>query len=87
MSAHTPGPWPDPEYDNDDCSGGYWYDIPGVCRAIYKTEDARLIAAAPELLAAVEASLAYNSAKYEDVDALYDRWIDLSRAAIEKATS
>jgi hypothetical protein len=52
MSATTPGPWPEPEHDSSDTNGSSWYDIPGICRMVYKEDDACLIHAAPDLLAA-----------------------------------
>lgn len=44
MSEHTKEPWPQPEYDNDDCSSFQWWEIPGVGR-IYSKEDASRIVA------------------------------------------
>lgn len=47
----TPGPWPEPEHDNDG-NGGFseWWEIEGIAR-VYKEADARLIAAAPDMYA------------------------------------
>jgi asparagine synthetase A len=87
MSKHTPGPWPTPDYDNDTGpDDGYfveWWDIEGVCK-VDKKEDAMLIAAAPCLLAALQAcdeAMEYMSE--------YDIPITLPekvKAAIRKAT-
>lgn len=52
MNAYTPGPWPEPEEDNNDTSSPCWYDIPGICRMVYKEADAHLMKAAPDLLEA-----------------------------------
>lgn len=54
IAAHTPGPWPEPEYDNHG-NGGFaeWWEIGGIAR-VYQPDDARLIAAAPLLLEAAQ---------------------------------
>jgi len=61
MSEHTPGPW---EYDaNDDAVYGPEADgFPFVMSTLnIKEPDARLIAAAPELLAALEHLMAQDN--------------------------
>jgi hypothetical protein len=76
---HTPGPWPAPE---EDCgSGGSWYDIDGICRFVSKEADARLIAAAPELLAALEEMFDTDPSCTPSTKAM-----KMGRAAIAKAT-
>lgn len=54
MNEHTPGPWPKPEHDNSDVSANEWWNVPGIARYIYDEANARLIAAAPEMLAELE---------------------------------
>lgn len=89
MSKHTPGPWTDVSVD-----GSYWgvYSSSGdvVAQAqqirpmkddptqIERHANARLIAAAPELLEALEAAY-YNEGGYQ-------AWKEQARAAIRKAT-
>lgn len=56
MSKHTPGPWNyKPTSGFDYGSTIYW--IPGICTNVDKEADARLIASAPELLAALQLML------------------------------
>jgi hypothetical protein len=66
-AKHTPGPW-NPIKSPDDCGGGWWIQGPEIneCRDLtilspnFSTEaNARLIAAAPDLLAAAESALAF----------------------------
>lgn len=96
MSKHTPGPW------RDSFDGGYYvetaHDIPGDCGLVCAVTvfaipgrdlaNARLIAAAPELLEALESVL-------EDFELLCNQRgidhtllasLDKPRAAIAKAT-
>lgn len=59
MGNHTPGPWVAQKYKDD------WYDVSQeakpehheICMAAHTEADARLIAAAPELLEALQAFL------------------------------
>ncbi len=98
MSKHTPGPWRIKQSDS-----GHWFVVSGgtgnpiaqTLRKVWRTEDeanARLIAAAPDLLAALE-----KLAQYADTcelflrethpgkaDALGKR-VSCARAAIAKA--
>lgn len=98
---HTSGPWlvigPDPAIKNP--NGGYW-EVEGdtnVC-AYCTLADARLIAAAPELLEAARFAVEYDEllqsykgpavlfdGDVAEIDAAYDRWIAASRAALAKA--
>lgn len=79
MSAHTPGPW---KVGSEQLRGGlYWYvAIPGAEETIdlHESENgeanARLIAAAPDLFAAI--------LKSDDA-----HWTPAMRAAIKKATT
>lgn len=90
--AHTPGPWPEPEYDNYG-NGGYseWWDVGGIARVSTSEADARLITAAPDLLAAGNEltsaacevhPTAPSSASIDRLHAAIDAW----SAAIAKAT-
>jgi hypothetical protein len=74
-SKHTPGPWPDPEYDNSDTSADQWWDVPGIARYIPREADAHLIAAAPDLLDALKHCVIERS-----------EWLQEARAAIARAT-
>mgnify|MGYP001260829464 CR=1 FL=1 len=96
MSKHTPGPWtvrrsmpedgydcwfisacplPNREVDIGDVAGGYPHE--------QKEANARLIAAAPELLAALSAMLTHMGM---DEDEWNKPTYDQARAAIAKAT-
>ena len=89
IAQHTPGPWEAKEYTNSRITGGYGVfardsNIPiveGAYGEDIATADAntRLIAAAPDLLAALEAVLD----KPDDVT-VYEA-IERARAAIRKA--
>ena len=79
-TKHTPGPWE--QMDDGGPSrfvftGGHSPEFPSHCIQAATVEDARLIAAAPELLAACIALI--------KTDDLQDA-IDKARAAITKAT-
>lgn len=61
QSQHTPGPWSVEEQWATDADGkgfrfAYWIgaDDGEICRSVLSLEDARLIAAAPDLLAALK---------------------------------
>lgn len=112
QSKHTPGPWGQSHRKREDgmyatevydakgetiatCA---WYPVPlgGGHTATNRDANARLIAAAPDLLDACRAALEYDAAiqRYavhgkswvggDDLDALYADWINKSRAAIDK---
>jgi hypothetical protein len=86
--THTPGPW---FYDEESfvCSDGP--DIASVTKAASEWEaNARLIAAAPDLLAALQEITKYNTI-YASDDSAYSRAFRArafraARAAIAKAT-
>ena len=79
MSKHTPGPWQYRMVDN--YSRIYMPGITGPMLYGYTgEEDARLIAAAPELLAALEGILVWDDGN------LPGDMIEAARAAIVKAT-
>lgn len=94
MSKHTPGPWEIKEADTS--IGAEWYRILGhgergmvdVAETPYRHEgNARLIAAAPDLLAAAKTLLDVLANEREDLpssDAVGDAR-DALRAAIAKA--
>lgn len=71
MSKHTPGPWRADEFP----SGGWWISVDDSPHAgkgvgsVHRYEDAHLIAAAPELLAALE-SLVFGLEHAPNADAL-----------------
>lgn len=75
---HTPGPW---KIEYNDPEEEYWVTRPhydaGPAKIIYNIEDARLIAAAPDLLEALEGVMYWDNGKPE--------W-ETARAAIDKAT-
>lgn len=84
MSKHTPGPWELPYLDDGYSSRQAWItDAEGAQIASLEPgdnmdADARLMAAAPELLEAVQRLI--GRAAYESEDAAF------ARAAIQKAT-
>jgi hypothetical protein len=95
---HTPGPWAI-EYDNADDGSEQWYQVgPAKLSFSYNAtdeakqkaaSDARLIAAAPELLEALKLFLAYDESDDEDGVAMmiaYADAIQAARAAYAKAT-
>ena len=94
-AAHTPGPWfvaPSGTTVHDkrvwfDEHGARCGDTPNICIDAETPANARLIAAAPELLAALEtaymALIGYLPAHRNDVT---DAAIGAARAAIAKAT-
>lgn len=106
MSAHTPGPWvfgnwADKKQGEPD--GASWVEIwslqdgedalPFVaCKHQDQLANARLIAAAPELLEALKDMLEVHGVRWEHVRAdssIPQSWVELSdkaRAAIAKAT-
>lgn len=82
MSGHTPGPWEITE----ECGEEYWigetHYLVGPDVVVRSIEDARLIAAAPELLDALKrVDDTFMPLWPEEVEA-----ISLVRAAIAKAT-
>lgn len=101
MNNHTPGPWNATEFnpvtgDIDDC---YLYVEPGIAvierkvkgRDQHDTANARLLAAAPDLLEALEKLLAdFESAIHNEYDGTHVlngilAEVDYARAAIAKA--
>ena len=85
MSGHTPGPWtftPDPHGSLDDYMVGP-LDGPADAVAVCSSKDARLIAAAPELLKELSEVLAWATVERGP---LRKQEIDSIRAAIAKAT-
>ena len=96
--SHTKGPWEAKEVSNlpaecgDDiirnCYPGY--RISSVCAIWNRTAttkaNARLIAAAPELLKACEELLRYISADNEIKAIMYPQSLDYAKAIIAKAT-
>ncbi|MEH3121139.1 MAG: hypothetical protein PGN16_04030 [Sphingomonas phyllosphaerae] len=96
MSDATPGPW----IDSDGTTTGRVVTAPGqpkvrrnvaVCGGPNRVANARLIAAAPDLLEAVAAFIAYDEGDDDAPDAGvrmmidYDHALTLARAAIAKA--
>jgi hypothetical protein len=86
VSKHTPGPWEAQEYASP---RGRWYvrQVGGLKTINYPLSNeanARLIAAAPELLKALEMALLYH--RDDAVTALHIDVSKAARAAIAKAT-
>jgi hypothetical protein len=77
MSAHTPGPWTIKE----GMSGRYYllHDADAIADCQYHPENARLMSAAPDLLAALREFMAASTAT--DIRAAQSK----ARAAIAKA--
>lgn len=85
---HTPGPWRLSGHSEDSpeklsVEDGYGYFIAEVDFGLAQKANARLIAAAPELLEALESILASSDAGNA---AILDRLTSKARAAIAKAT-
>ncbi len=91
MSEHTPGPWffsfesVDPEWAIITISGGFV--VANVNSHQKQEANARLIAAAPDMLVACEALVLYDSNDTDDVKMMinYNNAIELAKAAIAKA--
>ena len=84
MSAHTPGPWHVATYG---CSPDYFAIKQGPCTLATKItteQDARLIAAAPELLAALSELVDYDEGSSEE-GSYGSEVMERCRAAIAKA--
>ncbi len=94
LEGHTPGPW---IVDSDSLIGRESPNYPGVigfavARALYEEDDspveanARLISAAPELLAACEAAYGWATGEDADgIDVLAEVIAPMLHAAIAKA--
>lgn len=82
MNKHTPGPWQYKRTSGFDYgSTAYW--VPGICVNIDKEANARLIAAAPDLLAVVK-ELKESAAYWSEYDVPIGI-VDRINAAIAKA--
>lgn len=79
---HTPGPWRMGQEGNLRVYGPDNTSSAGLIAETFNRENARLIAAAPELLEACKAALAEAEERDEDLGA--NCWPEL-KAAIEKA--
>jgi hypothetical protein len=87
--SHTPGPWAYENYDGTvhvfiDNEGG----TPSICKLVGNDKDAnaRLIAAAPEMLEALEAIDSYwSSTGEDDWIRFFNTGLQPARAAIAKA--
>lgn len=77
MSTHTPGPW----FTRHNAKSATVGTASGCIVAKTTDADARLIAAAPELLAALKE----NVRKYESADSDEPPYMERARAAIAKA--
>lgn len=92
MSKHTPGPWYTAvTVGNDIAILGQTAGNVCVIRIIYphrseqeQIANARLIAAAPDLLAVLQLALKEHD-EYEAGQRIYDAWVEPARAAIAKA--
>ena len=96
MSKHTQGPW---EWCGNDLDGGKHQELSvlevkvscagycygGTADIAVSVEDARLIAAAPELLEALEMIIAEADSYTKRTGTPVYNWIDCARAAIAKA--
>ncbi len=82
MSAHTPGPWWVDVHVNVMCKDGL-VAFPGIAAGLPQADNARLIAAAPDLLAACQA---YIADRAEAGCVAESPAVKAMRAAIAKAT-
>jgi len=91
LPAHTPGPWGTEPYGRvvATCGnvqrGTVWASCDKLKSADECRANARLIAAAPELLQAAQTMLALVMLKYGNLDADVNTATDAARAAIAKA--
>lgn len=96
MSNHTPGPWQlryallDPQEVRavGDADGSFVADCATTSRSIEEiAANARLIAAAPDLLHEIEAALQWwdEFSRSETMYVLKPVWVEYARAAIVKA--
>ncbi len=84
MAKHTPGPWTVDENEmlgRDIVSAG---SMALVCTQVYNPDDARLIAAAPEMLELLAEYLAFNGDWAASMPE--DAWVEKVRAVVAKAT-
>lgn len=84
MTKHTPGPWTVDENEmlgRDIVSAG---SMALVCTQVYSPDDARLIAAAPEMLELLAEYLAFNGDWAASMPE--DAWVEKVRAVVAKAT-
>ena len=89
MTQHTPGPWQRHKSESD--SLGYMITVPhrsglGHLANVYSEEDARLIAAAPDLLAVAIDALGFMQDVVRDHSIADTKTENALRAAIAKAT-
>lgn len=84
MPQHTPGPWEVVEYEAEE--GDFWKEIEPDVACVRKGREAianaRLIAAAPDLLAALKALAKEVFGCYGNA---HQAQMDMARAAIAKA--
>jgi hypothetical protein len=88
VSGHTPGPWK--EADSDGVLTVYGYPYNGIVCDVrnYYEANARLIAAAPDLLEALKAFVTWTESGAPGMKPppLTCKVVDAARAAIAKAT-
>ena len=90
-AQHTPGPW---SLGTKDCGGyplmseteGHFCDICDVCEGNESQANARLIAAAPELLAACKRLMDTVALNLDDTDPQDVEACQMAQDAIAKAT-
>jgi hypothetical protein len=89
MSTHTPGPWTaDVQYIIRDSNGDEIATCAIAAQLLSARANASVIAAAPDMLAALKGLLAQNLALAHEIkssDPLWCKWWDQARAAIAKA--
>lgn len=94
--SHTPGPWIARKVSGPGWPGQVGYaidfneDQEQVVDFVYEESDAKLIAAAPELLEALEdlkREIILSDVDMDYIDSHFKPWIEKARAAIEKATA
>lgn len=84
MTKHTPGPWTVDENEmlgRDIVPAG---SMALVCTQVYSPDDARLIAAAPEMFAVLAEYLDFNGDYASSMPE--DAWVEKVRAVVAKAT-
>jgi hypothetical protein len=82
-TQHTPGPW-EVGYCTWNDDGNVCYELKGIKRA--SALDARLIAAAPDLLEALEFIAKQSMSMYGSYAYMIEKLQDTARNAISKAT-
>jgi hypothetical protein len=87
MAKHTPGPWEAMSYGEIYASDGHTSSVATVLMNKYGPANARLIAAAPDMLAALQCMVAHAPDAQAGRLDHFNEAVEVCRAAIAKAVS